>query len=240
MDTFVLKPNHLCLRQALDRGWTFPVLVQETPVSVAGSGPRTVSSLRQGVQRQLQAKAAPGLVPLHKGHWKAFLVSPILTAHALLPGLAPTPGKATQKQTGAGQKRRGCGLFAHHVHGPRRLLLQAIARDNPALEALSRAAAAVILLLPLSQLHLLPVEVQHPDARTIRSHPREGGRVEWRKERPHLKAPAPPPPPERLRVPGALTPDGSSPHRRVPSAPRPWRPSALTALSWGRSAGPGA
>lgn len=56
----------LYVRQALDRGWTFPVLVQETPVSVAGSGPRTVSSLRQGVQRQLQAKAAPGLVPLHR------------------------------------------------------------------------------------------------------------------------------------------------------------------------------
>lgn len=111
---------------------------------------------------------------------------------------------------------------------------------NPALEALSRAAAAVILLLPLSQLHLLSVEVQHPGARRILSHPREGGRVEWRKERPHLKAPAPPPPPERLRVPGALTPYGSSPHRRVPSAPRPWWPSALTALSWGRSAGPGA
>lgn len=63
--------------KTLDRGGRFLSWAQKTPVSVAGSGPRTVSLLRQGVQRQLQAKAAPGLVPLHSGHWKAFLVSPI-------------------------------------------------------------------------------------------------------------------------------------------------------------------
>lgn len=187
--------------KTLDRGGRFLSWAQETPVSVAGSGPRIVSSLRQGVQRKLQAKSATGLVPLHSGHWKAFSNTQLMPfCLDWPPPQAEQPkGRQVLAKSDVGVGYSPTTSIAHEGSCSR-------PSDNPALEALSHAAAAVILLLPLSQLHLLPVEVQHPGARTILSHSREEGRVEWRKERPHLKAPAPPPPPEHLRVPGSLMP----------------------------------
>lgn len=92
-----------------------------------------------------------------------------------------------QLSVSVGQKRLRCGLPAHHIHGPRRLLLQAIICDNPAaLEAQPRAAAVVLDLFswrsypsPSFTCFHLKHGIQVPER-----YPRTRGREEeWSEER---------------------------------------------------------
>ena len=182
------------------------------------------------------AKAAPGLVPLHSGHREAFLVSLIPSSRRAV-WVGPQHGQSNTEagryhgcRVPAGQNRLGRGPSTSRIHGPRRLQLQVICRDNPAaLEAQPHAVATVPDLLggcsypsPSSTCFPRKRSVQVPE-QSPSSRGREGGVGKGE------AAPQGAPASSRgcLRVSGAPTPlRGSSPHRRVPPAPRPRRPPA--------------
>lgn len=170
-------------------------------------------------------------MPLHSSHREAFLVSLIPRSRRAV-WVVPQHGQSNTEvgrchgcRVPAGQNRLGRGPSTRRIHGPRRLQLQVICRDNPAaLEAQPHAVATVPDLLggcsypsPSST-----CSVQVPE-QSSSSRGREGG--VGKGEAAPQGAPASSR--ECLRVSGAPTPlRGSSPHRRVPPAPRPRRPPA--------------
>lgn len=190
-------------------------------------------------------------MPLHSSHREAFLVSLIPRSRRAV-WVVPQHGQSNTEvgrchgcRVPAGQNRLGRGPSTRRIHGPRRLQLQVICRDNPAaLEAQPHAVATVPDLLggcsypsPSST-----CSVQVPE-QSSSSRGREGG--VGKGEAAPQGAPASSR--ECLRVSGAPTPlRGSSPHRRVPPAPRPRRPPASKGSDGaeprggggGRSAGP--
>lgn len=195
------KQSAGCWAEKILLGCTFPVLSSgDTCFWVWEWAQDHFLTVRQGVQRYIQAKADLGRSS-HTGQREAVPVSPIPSTPCCLDWPPPRAEQARGRQVPRlpsprlRQKRLRLGPPAHHIHSPQRRLLQTIrhGHDNPAaLETprCSHGAWRPRRVLPFSNSTCFhpkrSVQCQN-DSLAMG----EGRRVEWGKERLHLKVPPP-------------------------------------------------